>query len=109
MKTASVVAARSKLRAPAKPAVVQRAKPIKPVKALPNMGKQRLNVTVRSDLIERAREYGMNLSSVLEEGLTERLRKSEGERWLAENAEALAYHRARIERDGPLNADLVSF
>lgn len=109
MKTASVVAPRSKLRPPAKPAVVQRAKPIKPAKALPNMGKQRLNVTVRSDLIERAREYGMNLSSVLEEGLTERLRKSEGERWLAENAEAIACHRARIERDGPLNADLVSF
>lgn len=72
-------------------------------------GKQRLNVTVRADLIERAREQGLNLSSVLEDSLTEKLRKAEGERWLVENAAAIAYHRARIERDGPLNADLVRF
>ena len=63
-------------------------------------GKQRLNVTVRGDLIERAREAGLNISSVVEESLTERLRKADGERWIAENAEAIAYHNARIERDG---------
>jgi antitoxin CcdA len=70
--------------------------------------KRRLNVTVRAELIDRARAAGLNLSSVLEESLTERLRKSDGERWLIENAEAIAYHNARIERDGPLCADLVS-
>lgn len=74
-----------------------------------NAGKQRLNVTVRGDLIERARAAGLNISSVVEESLTERLRKAEGERWLVENAEAIAYHKARIERDGPLNADFVRF
>lgn len=63
-------------------------------------GKQRLNVTVRTDLIERARAQGMNLSSVLEESLTERLRKADAAHWLAENAEAIAHHNARIERDG---------
>ena len=65
-----------------------------------NAGKQRLNVTVRGDLIERAREQGMNISSVLEESLQERLRKADSERWLTENAEAIAHHNARIERDG---------
>jgi len=63
-------------------------------------GKQRLNVTVRSDLIERARQQGMNLSSVLEEGLAEKLRKAEAERWALENAEAIAFHNARVEREG---------
>lgn len=63
-------------------------------------GKQRLNITVRGDLIERAREAGLNISSVVEESLTERLRKAEGERWLAENAEAIAHHNARVEREG---------
>lgn len=62
--------------------------------------KQRLNVTVRGDLIERARKAGLNISSVVEESLTERLRKAEGERWLAENAEAIAHHNARVEREG---------
>lgn len=73
-----------------------------------NASKQRLNITVRGDLIERARMAGLNISSVVEESLTEKLRKTEIERWLAENAEAIAYHNARIERDGPLCADLVS-
>lgn len=72
-------------------------------------GKRRLNLSVRADLIDRAREQGLNLSSVLEESLAERLRKAEGERWQAENAEAIAYHNARVARDGPLNADLIRF
>ena len=72
-------------------------------------GKQRLNVTVRADLIERAREQGLNLSSVLEETLTERLRKAEGERWLTENAQAIAHHKARIAKDGMWNRDMIRF
>ena len=62
--------------------------------------KQRLTVTVRADLIERARAAKLNLSSVIEESLELRLRKAEAERWAEENAEAIAYHNARIERDG---------
>lgn len=62
--------------------------------------KQRLNVTVRADLIERARAANLNLSSVVEESLELKLRKAEAERWAEENAEAIAYHNARIERDG---------
>ena len=71
--------------------------------------KQRLNVTVRADLIERARQQGLNLSSVLEESLTERLRKSDGQRWLEENAEAIEYHKARIKKEGMWNRDLIRF
>lgn len=71
--------------------------------------KQRLNVTVRADLIERARAAKLNLSSVIEESLELKLRKTEGERWAEENAEAIAYHNARIERDGMWNRDLIRF
>lgn len=74
-----------------------------------NAGKQRLNVTVRGDLIERARIAGLNISSIVEESLSEKLRRLDMQRWLAENAEAIAYHQARVARDGPLNADLVRF
>jgi len=69
-------------------------------RAVYNAGKQRLNITVRGDLIERARLAGLNISSVVEESLEQRLRKAEGERWLAENAEAIAHHNARVEREG---------
>lgn len=63
-------------------------------------GKQRLNVTVRADLIARARAAKLNLSSVIEESLELTLRKAEAARWAEENAEAIAYHNARIEREG---------
>lgn len=63
-------------------------------------GKRRLNLSVSVSLIERARELGLNLSSVLEESLQMKLRKLEAERWAEENAEAIAHHNARVERDG---------
>lgn len=89
------MAASTKYRVPvAKPA------PVEEPRAVYHAGKQRLNVTVRGDLIERARAAGLNISSVVEESLVERLRKAEGERWLAENAEAIAHHNARVEREG---------
>lgn len=68
--------------------------------AKPALSKQRLNVTVRGDLIERARLAGLNISSVVEEFLEERLRKDDAARWQAENADAIAAYNARIERDG---------
>ena len=99
-----IMASAKKYKVPAvKPLLVEEPR------AIYSAGKQRLNVTVRGDLIERARAAGLNISSVVEESLQERLRKAEGERWQAENAEAIAYHKARIARDGPLNTDLVRF
>ncbi len=74
-----------------------------------NTGKQRLNITVRGDLIERARAAKLNLSSVLEESLERTLRMAEAKQWAVENAEAIAYHNARIERDGMWNRDLIRF
>ncbi len=71
--------------------------------------KQRLNITVRGDLIARARAAKLNLSSVLEESLELKLRKAEAARWAEENAEAIAYHNARIERDGMWNRHLLRF
>ncbi len=70
--------------------------------------KQRLNLTVRGDLLQRAKDMGLNLSQVMEQGLTQQLRQTEAARWQQENAAALAAYNARVERDGPLCADLVS-
>lgn len=71
-------------------------------------GKQRLNLTVRGDLLQRAKDMGLNLSQVMEQGLTQQLRQTEAARWQQENAAAIAAYNARVERDGPLCADLVS-
>ncbi len=69
--------------------------------------KRRLNLSVRGDLIERARDAGLNLSELVEESLLRRLREDEGRRWLEENRQAIAEYNARVERDGPWNQDLV--
>lgn len=71
--------------------------------------KRRLNVTVRGDLIDRARRAGFNLSRVFEESLIQRLREEEGRRWLDENSDAIKHHRQRIEREGMWNDGLASF
>jgi len=71
-------------------------------------GKQRLNLTVRGDLLQRAKDMGLNLSQVMEQGLIQQLRQTEATRWQQENAAAIAAYNARVERDGPLCADLVN-
>ena len=77
-------------------------------KVVYGVGKQRLNLTVRADLLQRAKEIGLNLSQVMEQGLKQQLRLTEAQQWQQENAVAIAAYHARVERDGPLCADLVS-
>ncbi|HVT34904.1 MAG TPA: type II toxin-antitoxin system CcdA family antitoxin [Nevskiaceae bacterium] len=62
--------------------------------------RRRLNLTVRGDYVKQAREFGLNVSQVLEEALEQRLKQEREQRWLEENREALEAHARRIERDG---------
>jgi antitoxin CcdA len=59
-----------------------------------------LNLRVRADLIDEAKAAGLNLSQLTEAALEQALREIRGRRWQEENAEAIAYHRARVEREG---------
>ena len=68
-----------------------------------------LNVRVRGDIIDAAKAAGLNLSQITEAALTAALRTAQNQRWQEENAEAIAYHRARVEREGMWNKDLVRF
>jgi antitoxin CcdA len=71
--------------------------------------RRRLNLSIRENLIEEARKAHFNLSRFLEEKLEQALREERGRRWREENQAALAAFNKRIARDGPLNADLLSF
>lgn len=71
--------------------------------------KQRVNLTVRADMVQYARQAKLNLSQVLEETLLQRQREEAARRWQEENREAIEYHRQRIARDGMLNKDLIAF
>ncbi len=71
--------------------------------------RQRLNLSIRSDFLKEARAAKLNLSRLLEESLAARLKAERERQWLEENREAIAFHKARIEREGMWNRDLISF
>lgn len=69
--------------------------------------KKRLNLTVSAGLLERAKREGLNLSQLFEESLSQRLRRTEAERWYAENREAIDAYNERVERDGLWNKGIT--
>lgn len=71
--------------------------------------RRRVNLSLRASTLDDARELGLNISRITDDKLAEAVRDEKGRRWLEENREAIEYHTKRIERDGPLNADLIRF
>jgi antitoxin CcdA len=58
------------------------------------------NVSVRADLVRRAKRLGINLSGLLESALEEAIRKVEREEWLAENKDAIEAYNRHVEKHG---------
>lgn len=71
--------------------------------------KKSTNLSINSDLLQRARAHKINLSRTLEERLTEILRQEEREAWRMENAAAISDYNARIEKNGVFSDGLRSF
>ncbi|HET8942336.1 MAG TPA: type II toxin-antitoxin system CcdA family antitoxin [Rudaea sp.] len=62
--------------------------------------KKPTNVTIRSDLLERARAMKINLSQEFEQHLELVVRKRQGEQWLRENREAIQAYNRFFEEHG---------
>jgi antitoxin CcdA len=71
--------------------------------------KRATNVSVRSDLLEAAREAGLNLSATLERALTEELAAARRKRWREENREAIQAYNEHIEKHGVFSNDVRKF
>lgn len=67
------------------------------------------NLSLRADLVRRARELKINLSAVLEAALEQAVRAAEREAWLAENAEAIDDYNARVAKLGVFSDDWRRF
>lgn len=67
------------------------------------------NLTVRIDLLAKARELGLNLSSLLEQRLIEAIHEKRQEVWLAENEQALNAYNARVLEAGVFSDKLRRF
>ena len=71
--------------------------------------KRATNVSVRSDLLEAAREAGVNLSATLERALTEELAAAKRKKWREENREAIQAYNEHVEKHGTFSDDVRSF
>jgi antitoxin CcdA len=71
--------------------------------------KKPTNVSINKELLQEAKEMGINLSATLETALTEAIRQRRREQWLAENAEAIADYNREVERRGVFSDGLRKF
>lgn len=71
--------------------------------------KRPANVSLNSDLLHKARRFGINLSQALEDRLIELIREKERENWLRDNRAAIESHNRRVERDGAFSDGLRTF
>jgi antitoxin CcdA len=58
------------------------------------------NLSIREDLVARAKQLGLNLSQVVEGAIEEAIRAVEREQWLAENREAIDGYNSQVEKHG---------
>jgi len=73
------------------------------------LAKRATNVSVRSDLLEAAREAGLNLSATLERALTEELANLQRARWREENRDAIAAYNQYVDVHGTFSDGVRSF
>ena len=67
------------------------------------------NLSIDSGLLEQARRLKLNLSKVLEAGLTESIRQHEREQWLEKNRAALEAYNEHVDKHGVFSDGLRSF
>jgi antitoxin CcdA len=67
------------------------------------------NLSLRIDLVQRAKTLGLDLSDVVESALEKAIRAAEQARWLAENKEAIDYYNAFVEEHGLFGEEFRQF
>ena len=75
----------------------------------PNAPKKAANLSINSELLQQAKELGINLSQSLEETLADKVARRKEELWLEENHEAIQEYNRSIERRGVFSHGLRRF
>jgi antitoxin CcdA len=71
--------------------------------------KRATNVSIRSDLLDAARNARINLSATLERALAEELASVKRKQWREENHDAIAAYNDYVEEHGTFSDDVRSF
>jgi len=74
-----------------------------------NAPKKPTNLTVNSDLLLQAKNMHINISSVLEAALVEKLKQELKDKWLQENSESIKNYNQQVERFGVFSDELRNF
>jgi antitoxin CcdA len=71
--------------------------------------KKSANLSINSDLLQKARECGINLSALLEQSLIDYVKKTKSEKWREENRDAIDAYNEYVDNNGTFSDDLRSF
>ncbi|MES3006729.1 MAG: type II toxin-antitoxin system CcdA family antitoxin [Pseudomonadota bacterium] len=71
--------------------------------------KRPTNVSINSDLLEKAKGLNINLSAMLERALAEQLRSEQRAQWLRENANAIEEYNEFVETNGTFSNGVRKF
>ncbi len=75
----------------------------------PSAPRKPTNLSVNSDLIRKAKERKINVSSVLEHALAEEIRQREQADWKEQNRESIEYYNKLVQEKGVFSDGLRSF
>lgn len=73
------------------------------------VAKRATNVSIRSDLLDAARDFGVNLSATLERALAEELARRRRARWREENREAISAYNEYVDAHGTFSDGVRRF
>ena len=73
------------------------------------VAKRATNVSIRGDLLDGARDAGINLSATLERALAEEIARVKRERWREENRDAIAAYNDYVDEHGAFSDGVRSF
>ena len=71
--------------------------------------KKAVNVSISGELLQAARDKGINLSALLEAAVEHELRQLRGSEWLEENADAIQAYNRDVADHGVFSDGLRSF
>jgi len=74
-----------------------------------NAPKKPTNLTINSDLLTKAKELKINISSVLEHALAEKVKQTKRDTWLQENSESIIAYNNHISNFGIFGDDVRTF
>jgi antitoxin CcdA len=74
-----------------------------------SVAKRATNVSIRGDLLDAARNAGVNLSATLERALSDELARVKREQWRKDNREAIAAYNDYVDEHGTFSDGVRSF